>query len=179
MADAGEALEIRTTRGHDWTWVVAGSVMSLLFGYTLATGSDADLQTAQGVRGEWIYWPFEHVVGVTGIRIFLGGIALVFGLNALGAAWRLWDGRVALKADSRGLIFHPSYYNRALDWSDVDFVKLGGRRPAKIVIRLKRRFWSVTHPFTGRNVELNIVAIGSSYRSAEAAVCKMRHWLKA
>lgn len=116
------------------------------------------------------------LVGPNGVRIVLVGFGLVSGLKALGAAWRLIDGKVALRADSHGLIFHPSFYNGALNWNDVESVKIGGRHPARIIIQLKRRFWSLTHPFSGRDVQLNIIAIGSSYRSAETAVRKMRHW---
>ena len=176
MTDATEPLEIRTTRANDWTWTVIGSLFFLMAGYALVVSSDADWHNAQGIRGEGIYLLFEGLVGASGVRIVVAGLGLVFGLNALGAAWRLIDGRVALRADTQGLIFHPSFYNAALNWNDVESVNIGGRRPARIIIRLKRRFWSLTHPFSGRDVQLNIIAIGSSYRSAETAVRKMRHW---
>jgi hypothetical protein len=178
MAAAIEPIEMRTTAANDWTWTLVGLVISVLTVYELVTSSSADWQTVGGIRGEWLYLLVENVVGVTGIRILVGGMALVLGFNALAAAWRLRDDGFALRADETGLTFHPSFHSAQLDWSDVESVELGGRRPARITIRLKRRFWSLTHPFTGRNVQLNIVAIGLSYRTAETEVRKMRRWLK-
>jgi hypothetical protein len=178
MIDANEPVEIRTTRSNDWTGVIVGSVAFLAGTFTLATSSAADWQTAQGIRREWLYLLFERVVGVMGVRIFFVGFVLAFGLNALGAAWRLRDGRIALRADSSGLTFHPSFRTGSLSWSDVDSIRINSGLLARITIRLKRRFWSVTHPFTGRDVQLNLRAIGSSHRSAESAARKMQEWLR-
>jgi hypothetical protein len=178
MAEAAELVEIRTTPANDWTWIVVGSVMSAVAGFALATSSADDWQNVQGIRGEWLYAFLLRLVGVTGMRIFVVGFALLFGLNALAAAWRRKDDGLALRADEHGLAFHPSFCAAPLNWSDVESVEIGGRLPARITIRLNKRFWSLTRPFTGRDVQLNIVAIGSSYRAAEAKVRKMRRWLR-
>lgn len=146
MTKAVEPVEIRTTPANDWTWAIVGSVGSNLAVFGLVTFSVADWQTAQGIRGEGLYLLIERLVGVTGIRILVVGMALMFGLNALAAAWRLRDDGLALRADEYGLMFHPSFHAAPLVWSDVESVRLGGRHPARITIRLKKRFWSLTHP---------------------------------
>jgi len=177
MTDDSQPIELRTTRTNDWTWIIVGAAIFLLTSYALAASSAADWQDMHLLHGEQVYLLLKRLVGVTGVRVLCGGLALVFGLDALGSIWRLKDGGIALQADSRGLIFHPSFHYSRLNWADVESVELTGGHPATIKVSLKHRFWSLTRPFTGRNIQLNLIAIGSTYRRAEAAVTQMRHWL--
>jgi hypothetical protein len=173
-----EPIEIQTTAAHDWTWAVVGSVIFLTCAYVLATTSATEWATPSGVKGEWLILLVDKEFGVTAVRLLTAVFGLGLGCEAIGALWRLKDGRRVLMADRAGIAIHPSFCPRRLRWSDLESVTLAGRHPSKIVVRLKRRFWSLTWPLTSRTVELNLWAIGSTYRHANACAVQMRRWMK-
>src|SRR5690348_6682558 len=156
MSTAPARVEIRTRAGSDWTPVVVGLVIFLDAAFVLATSSASDWATPAGTRGEWLVLFVDREFGVTAVRLLVGVLGLAFGMVGLGALWRLKDGRRALSADADGIRFHPSLCPKPVPWSDVESVTLAGSRPAKVEVRLKRRFWSLARPFTSSSVELNL-----------------------
>lgn len=159
--------------------LVVGLVLSFACAFTLATSTATDWATPTGARGEWLELLIDKEFGVTTVRLLVVLMGFWLGCVGLGALWRLKDGRRALSADPNGIMLHPSLCPKALSWSDVESVALTGRRPARIEVRTKKRFWSLARPFTSRTVELNLWAADSTYRTASAAVDQMRRWLKA
>lgn len=176
MAVPIEPVEIRTTAANDWIWVVVGSSMSILLVFVLVTSDASDWQSSPGMRHEELYRLLVQLVGVTGFQMFAWGLALFCGLNAVGGAWRLRDDGFALRADQHGLVLHPSFFHSQLRWSDVESIELIDGHPPRIAIKPKRRFWSLSQPFTGRAVQLNIISVGRSYETAQIEVDKMHRW---
>ena len=172
-------VEVRTTRRNDWCWAVLGVAGALLCGWQAILATDMLPADVTGVKVEGYVLIFLDTFGATGVRIASGLMALLCGSHGAGALWRLQTGRRTLSADAGGISFHPSFYPTQLSWSKVASVTLQGRRPARINIRLKKRFWALTSPVTSRNVEFNLIAIGSTYRLAQLNVRQMKRWLKA
>lgn len=175
----GGPIQIRMRAASDWTMLVVGSVLSFACAFTLATSTATDWATPTGARGEWFVLFIDREFGVTTVRLLVALMGFWSACIGLGALWRLKDRHHALSADRNGITLHPSLCPKALRWSDVESVMLTGRRPARIEVKTKKRFWSFASPFTSKTIDLNLWAADSTYRTASAAVAQMRRWLKA
>lgn len=179
-ADADAPVELRWRTSSEWLLAVCYAIASLGSAWAavwgLANLTESDLR---GGRLAGLFEALFRLIGPLGFRLGVAVVAVWTGALAVGALWRLRDALPAFTADANGMVFHPSIHRGALAWSDVERIDITEGRQPELVFRLKRRFWSLYVPLTGRSIDLILTAFVMSDREVENLLRRMRRWQRA
>lgn len=148
----------------------------LVFAWTGLTGLGLSPEQLLEVQGGGLLLLLRNWIGEGGIQLLSFVAAYISGACAAGPVSRLGARAPSLVADAAGIRLHRSFGPGAITWENVADIRLEGRRPARLVITLKRRFWASEKPFTSKQVHMNLVEIGCSYRRANESIRRMRRW---
>lgn len=167
--------EIHTTKANDIVLTVVGWMIGLAFLWYAVIGVwGTTSDHFAGVRGEGFIVVLFDVFGPWGFSLGSGLMALLPLSMGLGGSWRLWRPGPAVAAIDQGLRFHPSIGPTFIDWRQVETIRWTRKSPGRIEIRLHRRPWSLWNWTASRTIRFDHIAVGLSWKQAEAVVREMR-----
>ena len=179
-ADADAPVELRWRTSSEWLLAVCYAIASLGSAWAAVCGfANLTENDLRGGRFAGLFEALFRLIGPLGFRLGVAVVALWTGALAAGALWRLRDSVPAFTADAKGVVFHPSIHRGALEWSDVERIDITGGKQPELMFRLKRRFWSLYVPQTGRSIGLILRAFVVSDREMESLLHRMRRWQRA
>lgn len=161
-----EQILLPVAKGADWTYVVICGTGLALSAWVGVVASPTDLQSDGSSTA------LAELVAFKAVAVLM---AYACGAYGYGAAWRLLSPRPQMLATRSQIRFHPSLHPLPMTWQDVRSIDISEENPPKLVIRVRRRFWSPVSPVTETKIVIPLMWLWKE-EQMQSHIDTMRRW---